>query len=164
MRRDSLKRLFAIASMMLFVIGSAALCQEEQKAPAKKKKPMLLQPGRAQTQTAPAGGGKPSTQKGKTQTAPRDPKEAGWMTVQGRVVTVHPEQRTLIIRTTTNDYQVFITSQTQVSRDGQLVKIKDLKVNDKVDSCHFNAKHVVQAIKLTSVEKSLSPQPNPSKK
>ena len=85
------------------------------------------------------------------------------MTVQGRIVTVHPEQHAVIIQTSVTEYRVFVTSQTQLTRDGQSAEIKALRTNDTVDGCQFNAKHVAKSLKVTSAERNLQVPPKPSK-
>ena len=169
MRSGSLARIFVIALTLALAAGAAATAQEEEKAQPKKKKPMLNPP--PQTQTAPAQGApadkgkKPGVDKGKgtAPEPPRDPREAGWLTVQGRIVSVHPEKKAIIIKTDIKEHEVFVNSQTQITRDGQPVEIKALEVNDKVDACHFNAKHWAQSLKVTSAAKNLTPNPKPAR-
>ena len=61
-----------------------------------------------------------------------------------------------------NEYQVFVTPQTVLLRDGQPVDFKLIRPGDRVDSCHFNAKNVVQKMSVTSREKAAStPLPPP---
>ena len=172
MGRRSLARSLVIGLTVSMVIGSVVLGQTEEKAQPKKKKVAMTPAPAAQTQTAPATTGKsgekattPANSSGKGKSAaPKDPKEAGWKTVQGRVVTVHPEQHSLIIQASTLQYQVYVTPQTQLIRDGQPAEIGALQANDRVDQCHFNAKHVVQTLKVTSAEKALQTTPNPEHK
>jgi hypothetical protein len=86
------------------------------------------------------------------------------MTIVGRITSVHPDKRLLVIQTNTNEFKVFITPVSQLTRDGKPAEIKTLNVNDKVESCRFNAKHVVQTMKVISAEKNLTPLPNPAKR
>ncbi len=160
MRRRSLMRIFVITLTFLFAIGAAAVAQEAEPAQPKKKKTQMS-PAPA-TQTAPATQSQPESQTGKSGDAkgkgkaPADPKEAGWLTVHGRIITVQPDHNTLIIQTDAKQYQVHVNAQTQILRDGQVAELKALNMNDRVDSCHFNAKHVAQSLKVTSAENVLS--------
>jgi len=166
MRGSLLVRILVITLTLAPVVGAAAVARAEEKAEPKTRKPMLNPP--PQTQTAPAQGkpadkAKPGEAKGKAPEPPKDPRQAGWMTVEGRIVSVHPERKALIIQTNIKEHQIFVTAQTQITRDGESVEIKVLQVNDKVDACHFNAKHVAQTLKVTSAAKNLLPKPNPAR-
>lgn len=166
MRRRSLKRILVITLTVLLAIGAVAVAQDAGQTQPKKKKPML-NPEPA-TQTAPATQSQPTTAPGKSGgakgkgKAPADPKEAGWLTVHGRILGVQPEQHSFIVQTDTKQYQVHITAQTQITRDGKPAEIAALKPNDRVDACHFNAKHVAQSLKVTSAENVLKAGPHPS--
>ena len=189
MRRHSLTRTFVITLTILFAIAAAAAAQEtgtdqpkkksdpatqtapaaaqeSGKAQAKKKKPHMTTD--TATETAPATSSQPASQTGKSGDAtgkgkaPADPKEAGWLTVHGRIITVQADHNTLIIQTDAKQYQVHVNAQTQILRDGQAAELKALKMNDRVDSCHFNAKHVAQSLKVTSAENVLA-HPNTPK-
>jgi hypothetical protein len=155
MEGASFAKKLAIVLTMVLAVGSLALA--DQTAQPKKKKP-TLQPESPAPQTAPADS---KAQKGKPKTT--DPANAGWLTVKGRIVTVQPERRAVIIRTDTTDYQVYVTDKTTLTRDGKATDIKALQVNDRVESCHFNAKRAIQTLKVISVEKSLVPNPNPER-
>ncbi len=166
MRRRSLTRICVITLTVLFAIGAAVLAQEAESTQPQKKKKATLTPEQA-TQTAPATQSQPSTQKGKSGDAKGkgsapDPKEAGWLTVHGRIITVQPDHSTFILQTDAKQYQVHVTAKTQIMLDGKPAELKALKMNDRVDSCHFNAKHVAQTLKVTSAENVLA-HPNASK-
>ena len=135
--------------IVMLLIPVAALAQTES-SPKKK----MTDAKSTATQTAPAADKKPAAQ-----TAPIEP---GAQTVSGRVIIVHPEKKAVVIRGASTDFQVYIGPQTKVIRDGQIADLMKIKVNDLVNSCHFNAKHVVSNIDLTSAERSLS-RPAPSK-
>ena len=152
MRRYSLTRFFVISLTVLFAIGAAAVAQESEATQPQKKKPTRTP--EAATQTAPSAG-----KKGK---AAKDPKEAGWTTVHGRLLAVQAEQKVVIIQTDVKQYQIHVTAQTQITRDGRSVDLNALRPNDRVDGCHFNAKHVAQTLKVTSAENVLRARPNPS--
>jgi hypothetical protein len=145
------KKLALILTVVLATMSLVSADEPEQ--PMKKKPAMHPQPP---PQTAPT-----TPQKGKPQKT--NPAEAGWLTVQGRIVTIQPERKAVIIRTDTTDYQVFLTPKSKLSRDGQEVDIKKLEVNDRVQTCHFNAKRAVETLKVISVEKGLNPRPNPER-
>ena len=157
MRRSSLARISVMVLTCALVLGATAHAQEAEKTQPKKKKPAVIPvQGQTQTQTAPAEG------KGKEgDKAPKDPQEAGWKTVTGRIASVRLEQHAIVIRTSITNYEVFLTPQSQLTRDGKPADIKALQTNDRVDECHFNAKHVVQTLKVTAAEKNLTVQPNP---
>jgi hypothetical protein len=160
MGRRSLGSILVIALAGLLLAGAVASGAEEQQAPPTKKKPALKPTTPpAQPQPAPQGSS-PAAQKDK---APKDPRDAGLMNIVGRITSVHANQRQLIIRTNSNEFKVYITPVTQLTRDGQPVDLKALNVNDKVETCRFNAKHVVQILKVTSAEKNLVTLPNPAK-
>lgn len=162
MRSRSLVRIFVITLTILFAIGTAAVAQETGTTQPKKKKPkMNADPA---TQTAPATQSQPASQPGKSGEAKgkKDPKEAGWLTVNGRIITVQPDHGTFILQTNAKQYQVHVTDKTQIILDGKPAEFKALKMNDRVDSCHFNAKHVAQTLKVTSAENVLA-HPNASK-
>ena len=139
----------------------AAARPEEEKPPkpkAQTRKQVSNADAQAQTQTAPAAPQK----KGKTQTAPG---KAGLHAIQGKVTGVSQERRALLIRTSSNEYQLFVTPQTVLLRDGQKVDFNLIRPGDRVDSCHYNAKNVVQKLSVTSREKApttpLPPPPEP---
>jgi len=117
----------------------------------------------AEVQPGQAAKGKPAAPMGKG-AAKKDPAQAGWSTIYGRIVSVHPDQHMIVIQTDTKPYQVYMTDQTQISRDGQAAKLSDVKVNDRADSCHLNAKHLAQNLKVTSAEKALLTRPTPPPK
>ena len=148
------------AMILTLALAIASLVAAEETPQPKKKKP-TVRPETPATQTAPADG-KSKSQKGKPK-PPNDPAQAGWMTVKGRIVTVQPERNAVIIRTDTTDYQVYLTGKTKLTRDGKDADIKALQMNDRVESCHFNAKRAVQTLKVISVEKNLVPNPNPER-
>ena len=155
-----------LAMLAAFAVAAASLTLAQTEQQPKKKKPAMI-PGPG-AQTAPADNkpqqGQKGTQPGqKGKAKPPDPAQAGWMTVKGRIVTVQPDRKAVIIRTDTTDYQVFVTTQTKLTRDGKATDIKELQVNDRVESCHFNAKRAVETLKVISVEKGLVPQPNPER-
>lgn len=158
MRGASFVKKLAMILTLALAAGSLVAAQETQQP--KKKKP-VLKPDAPAAQTAPADN-KAQPQKGKPKPA-NDPAQAGWLTVKGRIVTVQPERNALIIRTDTTDYQVFLTGKTKLTRDGQDASIKALQINDRVESCHFNAKRAVETMKVISVEKGLVPLPNPER-
>jgi len=165
MRRHSLTRIFVISLTVLFAIGAAAVAQESGATQPKKKKPTLTpepatQTAPAQTQTAPTSG-KSAAAKGKGNAA-KDPKEAGWVTVHGRLLAVQTEQHAVIIQTDSKQYQIHVNAQTQITRDGRPADLNALRPNDRVDGCHFNAKHLAQSLKVTSAENALTARPNPS--
>ena len=146
-------RLSVLFSIALFLIPVVSLAQTEGKSASKKKMTGAHTATQtAPTQTAPAQPGQPPGAKGAAQTAPVEP---GAQTISGRIIMVHPERKAVVIRGATTDFQVYIGPQTKVLRDGQAVDIQKIKVNDMVSSCHFNAKHVVSKIELTSVERGL---------
>lgn len=158
MRSASFVKKLAMILTLALAVGSLVSGEETQQP--KKKKP-TLHPEAPAPQTAPADNKANPAQKGKPKVT--DPKEAGWLTVKGRIVTIHPERNAVIIRTDVTDYQVYVTTKTKLTRDGQEAGIKALQVNDRVESCHFNAKRAVESLKVISVEKNLVPQPNPEK-
>jgi hypothetical protein len=177
MGRRSLARSLVIALTLSFVMGAAIVAQtetqtQESQTQPKKKKVAVKPAATAQPQSGTAAEAKPSDKKttpaesaGKGKAAPpKDPKDAGWQTVQGRVVALHPEQHSLIIQATNMQYQVYITPQTQLIRDGQPADMAALKVTDRVDQCHFNAKHVIQTLKVTSAERVLQVPASPEHK
>ena len=165
MRRRSLMKIFVITLTILLAIGTAAVAQESGTTQPKKKKPKLnTDPA---TQTAPATQSQPASQPGKSgdakgQSNAKDPKEAGWLTVKGRIITVQADHSTFILQTDAKQYQVHVTAKTQIILDGKPAELKALKMNDRVDSCHFNAKHVAQTLKVTSAENVLA-HPNAAK-
>jgi hypothetical protein len=148
---------------VLFAIGVAAVAQESGATQPKTKKPTRTPEAATQTapstqtQTAPSAG-KSADAKGN---AAKDPKQAGWTTVHGRIMVVQAEQKAVIIQTDVKQYQIHVTAQTQITRDGKPADLKALRPNDRVDGCHFNAKHVAQTLKVTSAENVLA-RPNPS--
>jgi Tfp pilus assembly protein PilW len=159
MRRRSLTRISVITLTVLFAISAAAVAQEAETTPPKKKPTMTSQPGTTQTHPAPSTQSQPATQKGKK---PTNPKEAGLVTVHGRIMSVHAEQNSLIIQSDTTQYQLHVTAKTQIFRDNKPADLQVMKANDRVDECHFNAKHVVQSLKVTSAENVLLVHPTPS--
>ena len=165
MRRRSLMKIFVITLTILLAIGTAAVAQESGTTQPKKKKPRHnTDPA---TQTAPATQSQPASQPGKSgdskgQSSAKDPKEAGWLTVKGRIITVQADHSTFILQTDAKQYQVHVTAKTQIILDGKPAELKALKMNDRVDSCHFNAKHVAQTLKVTSAENVLA-HPNAAK-
>jgi hypothetical protein len=161
MRSCSLTKIFVITLTVLFAMGAAVVAQEADTTQPKTKKPtMTAHPTTPQAQTTPSTQSQPKTKS----KAPTDPKQAGWVTVHGRIMNVHAEQSTLIIQTDTTQYQVHVNAQTQILRDGRPAELKSLKANDRVDACHFNAKHVIQSLKVTSAENVLQIHPDPSDK
>jgi hypothetical protein len=106
-------------------------------------------PPGSQTQTAPTN---------KTKKPPA-PGEAGILEIQGMVTSIAPERHALIIRTTTNDYQVFFTSKSVMTRNGKPAEIKEIQPGDRVDSCRFTAKKAIEKLTLTSVGKSVLANP-----
>lgn len=162
MGRRSLGRILVIALAGLLLAGAVGSA-EEQQAPPTKKKPTLkpatttTQPQPATTQATPSAAQKPKDN------VPKDPRDAGINTIAGRVTSVHAEQKQVVIRTNSYEIKVFITPVTQLTRDGQTVELKALHVNDKVDTCRYNAMHVAQILKITSAEKNLTALPNPAK-
>jgi hypothetical protein len=155
--------------------GATQTQTQTQTAPATKAQPTqprLKNPAlnpHAVTQGAPAAGAKSVDQKpteGGPGKAPgkKDPAQAGMQTIFGRILAVHPEQHSITIQTDVRQVQVYATAQTQITRDGQAVKLKDIQVNDRAESCRFNAKHVAQNIKVTSAEKALLTRPTPPPK
>ena len=146
-----------LSALLVALAAPAAARQEEKESPKakiRKKQQVPEAAAPAQTQTAPAAG----QEKGKAQTAPG---KAGLRAIQGTVTGVSPERRAVVVRTASNEYQVFITPQTILLRDGQPVDIKMIQPRDRVDSCHFNAKNVVQKMSVTSPEKALITPPPP---
>jgi len=160
MRRYSLMRFFVISLTVLFAIGAAAVAQESEATQPQKKKPTRTP--EAATQTAPSTQTQTAPSAGKKGKAAKDPKEAGWTTVHGRLLAVQAEQKVVIIQTDVKQYQIHVTAQTQITRDGRPVDLNALRPNDRVDGCHFNAKHVAQTLKVTSAENVLRARPNPS--
>jgi hypothetical protein len=158
MRGASFVKKLAMILTLALAVGTLASAEETQQP--KKKKP-TVRPESPATQTAPADN-KAQPQKGKPK-PPTDPAQAGWLTVKGRIVTVQPERNAVVIRTDTTDYQVYVTGKTKLTRDGQEASIKTLQVNDRVESCHFNAKLAVETLKVISMEKNLVPRPNPER-
>ena len=158
MRSASFVKKLAMILTVALAVGSLVSAEETQ--PPKKKKP-TLHPEAPAAQTAPADNKANPVQKGKPKVT--DPTQAGWLTVKGRIVTIQPERNAVVIRTDTTDYQVYITGKTKLTRDGQEAGIKALQVNDRVESCHFNAKRAIETLKVISVEKNLVPNPNPEK-
>jgi len=146
-----------LSALLVALAAPAAARPEEKESPKAKiqKKPQALEAAApAQTQTAPTAG----QEKGKAQTAPG---KAGLRAIQGTVTGVSPERRAVVVRTASNEYQVFITPQTVLLRDGQPVDIKLIQPWDRVDSCHFNAKNAVQKMSITSREKAARTPPPP---
>jgi hypothetical protein len=169
MGRRSLGKILVIALAGLLLVGAVVSAEEQQQAPPKeatpptKKKPTLkpatttTQPQPAATQATPSAAQKPKDK------APKDPKDAGINTIAGRITSVQPEQKQLIIRTNSYEIKVFVTPVTQLTRDGQTVELKALHANDKVETCRYNAMHVAQILRITSAEKNLTALPNPGK-
>lgn len=159
MGRRSLGKIFVITLSGLLLAGAVVAAEEEQKTPPTKRKP-TLKPETTTTQPQAGQGQTPQKPKDKT---PKDPRDAGIMNIVGRVTSVHAKEKQLVIRTNSNEFKVFVTPVTQLTRDGKAVELKALNVNDRVDTCRFNAKHVAQLLKVTSAEKSLAVLPNPAK-
>lgn len=143
-------------SLSLFLIPAVLLAQTEGQSAPKKK----MAGGHSATQTAPAEPARPPAGKPATQTAPAEP---GAQTVSGKIIMVHADRKAVVIRGATTDFQVYIGPQSKVVRDGQAADIQKIKVNDMVNSCHFNAKHVVSKIDLTSAGRGLPGSAAPSK-
>ncbi len=145
MRTLSLARR-VVSALVLAALAQAPLTSAEEKTPPRQKggTPGAGRSMKPQTQTAPAKGAQ-------TQTAPG---EAGSRSVEGYVILVHPERRMVVIGTASNRYEITVTSQTEVTRDGQRVGIDRIQPLDRVDSCHFNAKRLCQKLTLTSGEKA----------
>jgi hypothetical protein len=161
MGRRSLGKILVIALAGLLLVGAVASAEEQQAPPKEatpptKKKP-TLKPTTTTTQATPSTAQKPKDK------APKDPKDAGINTIAGRITSVQPEQKQLIIRTSSYEIKVFITPVTQLTRDGQTVELKALHANDRVETCRYNAMHVAQILKITSAEKNLTALPNPGK-
>ena len=141
-----------LSALLLALAAPAAAQQEKQETPKAKIQRKQQAPQTApatQTQTAPA----PGKEKGKPQTAPG---KAGLRAIQGHVDGVFPEQKTLMIRTATKEYRVFLSPQSVVVKDSRTVGLQDLRRGDRIDYCHFNAKNVVQKMSVTSAEKASS--------
>jgi hypothetical protein len=143
----------AALCVLLLALTVPVLALGDQQSPKAKIK---KQPAAQTQKTAPQG----------TQTAPSDkekkppaPEEAGILDVKGMVVSVFPERHALVVRTTTNDYQIFATAQTVMTRDGKPVKLDGIHPGDRVESCRFNAKRVIQ--KLGVVSPGLGTMANP---
>ena len=149
-------RLILSALLVALALPATAWTQEQEKPKAKiQRKKQAPQTAPAQTQTAPAA----PPAKGKApQTAPG---KAGLRAIQGMVDGVFPERNAVMIRTSTNEFQVFITPQTDLVRGGQRAEIKHLRRGDRVDYCHYNAKYVVQKMSVTPADKILSTPPPP---
>jgi len=149
-----------LSALLVALVAAPAAARPEQQEPPKtkiqKKQPMPQTAAPAQTQTAPAAGQEKG--KTKTQTAPG---MAGLRAIQGSVTGVFPERHAIIIRTTSNEYQVFVTPQTVLLRDARPVELKQISPGDRVDSCHFNAKNAIQKMSLTSAERIHSTPPLP---
>lgn len=149
-------RWLSSALLLAFLAQGTAWSEEEKQQKRRLVQPQVApatQPAKAQTQTAPS-----STQT-KPQTAPIVP---GRRSITGWVMKVTPERKSVHIRTTTTEYEVFVTAQTEVTRDSRPASLKEIRPSDRVDACHFNAKHVVQQLTLTSGE-SLGVVPRPQK-
>jgi hypothetical protein len=134
--------------IVMWTLLAAALLPLAARADEQNPKQKIQKHPPAQTQTAPAG-------KGKQQA----PGEAGILEIQGMVIKILPPQHSLVIRTTTNDYQVFLTPKSVTARNGKVAEFKEIMPGDKVDSCRFTAKKVVEKLTLTSVGKAVSPNP-----
>jgi len=155
MRTPLWSRIILSALLVVPAVPAAARPEEEATPKAKIQKKHVPQTAAStQTQTAPAA----PKEKGKAQTAPG---KAGLRAIQGTVAAIFPERSAVIVRTSSNEYQVFVTSQTVLLRDGQPVEFKLIRPHDRVDSCHFNAKNVVQKMSVTSPEKALITPPPP---
>jgi len=88
--------------------------------------------------------------------------ESGAYSVKGWVVLVHPERRSVVVKGASLEYEIFLTPETAVTRDGEKVGIGKIVARDRVDECHFNAKHICQKLTLTSGQKAGSaPLPSP---
>ena len=158
MRISVPSRLILTARRVALAAPAAAWAQEQEQEKPKAKiqrKKQAPQTAPAQTQTAPA----PEKAKGKaTQTAPG---KSGLRAIQGMVDGVFPERKAVMIRTSTNEYQVFVTPQTVLIRGGEPAQLKQLRRGDRVDYCHYNAKSVVQKMSVTPADKILSTPPPP---
>ena len=156
MRIPPWPRVILSALLLALVVPTAARPQEEKpntKVQTRRATPEAAVP-KAQTQTAPAA----QAGKKKPQTSPG---EAGFRDVQGAVVQVFPDRHALIVRTTTNDYQVFVTSETVLLRDGQPADLKVIQPGDRVESCQFNAKNVIKKMTVLGTGKAPVPQTPP---
>jgi hypothetical protein len=135
-----------LAPLLVALLAFSLAGSEETKPKAKMQKKPSTQPATQQsTQTAPA------------KKQPPAPGEAGIQDVQGTVMQVDPARHALIIRTTTNDHQVFVTPQTELLRDGKKSEIKAIQPGDRIESCRFNAKKVILQIKVIT-----TPKPGPA--
>ncbi len=144
--------------LALILPASAPRAQEQEPAPSKPKvQKRHVTPNTAaqksQTQTAPAAQGG----KGKPQTRPAG--EAGFRDVQGTVLQVFPERHAIVIRTSTNDHQVFVTPETLLVRDGVPADLKQILPGDRVESCQFNAKNAIKRMTVLGTGKPLVQQP-----
>ena len=154
-------RIILSALLVALAVPVAARPEEEEKPRSKTQKRMQTvgAAAQAQTQTAPAEVPK---EKGKAQTAPG---KAGVRAVQGKVTGVSQERRSVLIRTSSTEFLVFVTPKTVLRRDGKPVDLNSIRPQDRVDSCRFNAKNVVQEMIVTSQEKArttpLPPLPEP---
>ena len=148
MRRSFPQRIVLSALLAALLAPTAARPEEESPKSKIKRRPANQTAPASQTQTAPADKSKPPA-----------PGEAGMQDAHGMVIKVVPERQALILRTTTNDYQVFVTPQTVVLRNGQPVAFKEISPGDRVESCRFNAKKVVQKLSLTSAGKATGAAP-----
>jgi len=156
MRTPLWSRMILSALLVALAVPAAARPEEKEtpKAKTQNRRQARGAAAPAQTQTAPAAG----QEKAKAQTAPG---KAGLHAIQGTVTGIFPERRAVLIRTISTEYQVFITPQTVLLRDGQPVDLNLIRSQDRVDSCHFNAKNVVQKMSVTSREKALTTPPSP---
>ena len=159
MRTSFLPRALLSGLVLSALLAPPGLAQSEQPPAEKKgakgtvKRTIAPKSDAPQTQTAPAA---------PTEKAKPAPGEAGAMTVSGQVSSVQVERNAIVIRSAASEFQVFLNPQSQVVRDGAAVDIKAVKSGDRVDSCHFNAKHVVQKMSLTPFEKiGTVPPPKP---
>jgi len=165
MRISVPSRLILSALLVALAAPAAARAQEQEQEKPKAKiqrKKQAPQTAPAQTQTAPAQAqtspAAPQAKGKATQTAPG---KAGLRAIQGMVDGVFPERNAVMIRTSTNEYQVFFAPQTALIRGGQRAEIKHLRRGDRVDYCHYKAKYVVQKMSVTPADKILSTPPPP---
>jgi hypothetical protein len=173
MRISVPSRLILSALLVALAAPVAAWPQEEKPKAKIQRKKQAPQTAPAQTQTAPAQTQTaPGKEKGKPQTAPAGPTakgkgtqtapgKAGLRAIQGMVDSVFPERNAVMIRTSTNEYQVFVTPQTVLIRGGEPAQLKQIRRGDRVDYCHYNAKNVVQKMSVTPADKISSTPPPP---
>jgi hypothetical protein len=151
---NSLSSRILMSAVLVALLAPTPARPEDASPKVKIKKNPAAQetaaPG-AQTQTAPAN--KTKTKK------PPAPGEAGILEVQGMVMKVVPEQHLVIIRTNTNDYQIFLTPKSVMVRNGKPAELKEVLPGDRVDSCRFTAKKAIEKLTLSSVGRGAGPAP-----